>query len=127
MLVFDRKLRVLLVAGDAAGFRVLRMLTEGSCELAWLLQSGSEDLTGESDWPGIANVDVPKWPTAFVENRTFARTVTDLGIDVLLNVNSPFIVCKEVLKALSIGAFNLHPGPLPHYSGANALGVPPSN
>jgi methionyl-tRNA formyltransferase len=42
-------------------------------------------------------------------------------VDILLNVHSLYIVHRDVLAAPRLGAFNLHPGPLPRYAGLNAV------
>ena len=45
--------------------------------------------------------------------------LTALRPDVLLNVHSLTKVCGEVLAAFPVGAWNLHPGPLPEGAGIN--------
>jgi len=42
-------------------------------------------------------------------------------VDLLLNVHSLYVIHGTVLGAPRIGAFNLHPGPLPRYAGLNAV------
>jgi methionyl-tRNA formyltransferase len=43
-----------------------------------------------------------------------------MGVDLLLNVHSLYIVPEAVLRVPLHGAYNLHPGPLPEYAGLNA-------
>jgi methionyl-tRNA formyltransferase len=59
-------------------------------------------------------------PAALVRQPSFASRVDEHGVDVLVNVHYLHIVVSEVLQAPRIGAFNLHPGPLPAYTGLNA-------
>src|SRR5262249_9160099 len=59
-------------------------------------------------------------PAERVKDPNFAHDVASMGIDVLLNVHSLHIVKAEVIDALNVGAFNVHPGPLPEYAGMNA-------
>ncbi|HEY0836230.1 MAG TPA: formyltransferase family protein [Azospirillum sp.] len=60
------------------------------------------------------------WPAARVRDPDFADTLRAAGVDLLLNVHSLHIVCPAVLEAPRLGAYNLHPGPLPRYAGLNA-------
>lgn len=52
----------------------------------------------------------PPWRVAHAE-------LEPLGIDLLLNVHSLYIVPEAVLRIPRYGAHNLHPGPLPQYAG----------
>ena len=50
----------------------------------------------------------------------FAAQVRETEVDILLNVHSLYLAHEAVLSAPRVGAFNLHPGPLPLYAGLNA-------
>ena len=49
----------------------------------------------------------------------FAGWLEENAVDLLINVHALHIIRSDVLSALSIGGFNLHPGPLPRYAGLN--------
>jgi UDP-4-amino-4-deoxy-L-arabinose formyltransferase/UDP-glucuronic acid dehydrogenase (UDP-4-keto-hexauronic acid decarboxylating) len=63
---------------------------------------------------------VPTEPAERVREPGLADELRALPVDVLLNVHSLYLIAPEVLAAPVVGAFNLHPGPLPHYAGLNA-------
>ena len=56
---------------------------------------------------------------AEVEKSSSAELLREREVDLLLNVHSLFIIDEALLRAPRIGAFNLHPGPLPKYAGLN--------
>jgi methionyl-tRNA formyltransferase len=113
--------RILLVAGEAAGLQTLRAVTRTSHELVAILAapapSGFKGATLEAQ---AAKSGVPVWPAALVKEPSFAARVREAEVDVLLNVHSLYVVAEAVLEAPALGAFNLHPGPLPRYAGRNA-------
>ncbi len=64
-------------------------------------------------------LDLPVSDPGLVRDAAFGDRLRELEVDLLLNVHSLAIVAPEVLTAPRIGAFNLHPGPLPGYAGLN--------
>jgi methionyl-tRNA formyltransferase len=56
-----------------------------------------------------------------VKDPEFARTVRSAEVDIILNVHSLYVIPAPILQAARIGAFNLHPGPLPQYAGLNTV------
>src|SRR5207237_10106595 len=56
-----------------------------------------------------------------VKRPDYAQKIIDERVDVILNVHSRYIVHEEVCQAPRIGAFNMHPGPLPEYAGLNCV------
>jgi methionyl-tRNA formyltransferase len=110
-------MNVLLVGGEAAGVRLLRALAGAG---------GRHRLVGVMAEPGPGGVwgaaleaGLRTWPAALVGDPAFAATVRAEGVDLLLNAHSLRLVRPEVLAAARVGAFNLHPGPLPRYAGLN--------
>jgi methionyl-tRNA formyltransferase len=63
----------------------------------------------------------PVYPAQFVMNPEFAKEVRIQSVDLLLNAHSLYIIHHDILSAVRVGAFNLHPGPLPRYAGLNAV------
>lgn len=118
------RLRVLLVAGEAAGAHVLRVIESSGFSVAGLLISAGE--RGERP-PGKAvqaaaeRLECPVWSARSVRDPAFADTMRAADVDVLLNVHSLFVIREEVLAAPRIGSFNMHPGPLPECAGLNAV------
>ena len=68
-----------------------------------------------------AKFAVPAWPGTLVKEPAFADTIRSERVDLLLSINSLYLMCSEVLAAPRIGAFNLHPSLLPRYAGLNAV------
>jgi UDP-4-amino-4-deoxy-L-arabinose formyltransferase/UDP-glucuronic acid dehydrogenase (UDP-4-keto-hexauronic acid decarboxylating) len=81
------------------------------------------NLDGARQMPRVAAVakgmgfDV--WPAQRVSDPQLADDLRARHIDLLLNAHSLRVVPEGVVDAPSIGAFNLHPGPLPRYAGLN--------
>ena len=59
------------------------------------------------------------WEPDLVKHAELAERLRELRVDLLLNVHSLFLVHPAVVRAPTIGSFNLHPGPLPQYAGLN--------
>lgn len=118
------KPRVLLVAGEAAGAHVLRVVETAGFPVAGLLISAGE--RGERPPGPVVNaaanrLGCPVWPAASVRDPAFADTMKAAGVDILLNVHSLYVIRGEILAAPRIGSFNMHPGPLPECAGLNAV------
>ncbi len=130
-------MNVLLVAEEAAGVQALRLLSNSDHNLAGVLttvdtpdvdehhnvpdeiaapnkKSPSSSVAAIADGLGVPVIDAKR-----VKDPGFAAWMDSHHIDVLLNIHSLYRICSEVLQAARVGAFNLHPGPLPDYSGLN--------
>lgn len=115
------RLRVLFVGEEGAGVLALKVLATGPCVIAGVLNS---DVEGKSPVSvgGIARrLQYPVWPAERVRELALAEWIRGEQVDLLLNVHSLYIVRPEVLDALRLGAFNMHPGPLPRYAGLNCV------
>lgn len=115
----SEKLRVLLVAEESAGLQTLKMITNGPHQLAGVLASPSHASKAATVWNATTQLDVPVLAAESVKDDAFAQTVLDLDVDVLLNVHSLYLIRGSILDACRLGAYNMHPGPLPHYAGLN--------
>lgn len=113
-------LNVLIAGQEAAGAQILRTLAGSKHRVVAVLTQEPKAI-GESTSLSAhaARAGLPVMPAALVKDADFAARVRDLDVDLLLNVHSLHIVSDEVLAAPRIGAFNLHPGPLPSYAGLN--------
>ena len=113
----QRRLRVVLAAEESAGAHTLRGLIKTDHDIVGLLTSDPASAIGKlADSAGV-----PIWPARAVKDPAFAEKFRDEQVDLLLNVHSLYIVKPEVLEAPRLGAFNMHPGPLPEYAGLNCV------
>ena len=109
-------LRIVLVAEEAAGQRVLRALASLEHTVVAVLAEAAGPK--EQSVAELARrLELPVRPPELVTSAAFADTLRRERIDLLLNVHSLQLVAAEVLAAPAIGSFNLHPGPLPAYAG----------
>lgn len=70
---------------------------------------------------GVASrLGFPLWPARRCRESGFAGVITREAVDLLLNVQTTYVLPAEVVAAARKGSFNLHPGPLPDYAGLNA-------
>jgi methionyl-tRNA formyltransferase len=110
-------LTLFLAVEEAAGLQLLQALLRTPHRIAGVAVT-------PGDPAGVERLalrhGLPVWPAAHVRDPAFADVLRAAGADLLLNVHSLHIVCPEVLAAPRLGAYNLHPGPLPRYAGLNA-------
>ncbi|WP_448205603.1 methionyl-tRNA formyltransferase [Azospirillum sp. sgz302134] len=113
----SKALTLFLAVEEAAGLQLLQALLGTPHRIAGVAVTSA-------DAAGVERLaqrhGVPTWPAACVKDASFAETIRAAGVDLLLNVHSLHIVCPAVLEAPRLGAYNLHPGPLPRYAGLNA-------
>lgn len=107
-------LKILLVAEEAAGARALRMLERGG-RLPVAVVTDTEAVAD-----GAERLGIPRRELKSVEEPALAGWMRDESVDLMLNVHSILNPHPEVLAAPRLGAFNMHPGPLPAYAGFNA-------
>jgi methionyl-tRNA formyltransferase len=114
--------RVLLIGEESAGTRALRVLAQSNCEIAAVMTSTADRNQGTTSLAVIAKeLECTVWPARLVKDPQFASTVRSAHVDIILNVHSLYIIPAPVLEAARIGAFNMHPGPLPQYAGLNTV------
>lgn len=107
-------MKILIVGAEAAGARALRAVQRGAHRIAAVV---TDDYQLASS---AAELGVPVFPAMVVRTSAFADWIERRDVDILLNVHSLHVVESHVLQAPAIGSFNLHPGPLPQYSGLMA-------
>ena len=118
--VKEAGLRVLLVAEEAAGIQTLRAVAASPHRIVGVVTSGSFHGRGATVRDVATALGCPIWPADAVRDPQFGAAMRDVGVEVLLNVHSLQVITPALLEAPAIGAFNLHPGPLPEYAGLNA-------
>ncbi len=115
-------LNILLCGGESAGQQALRCLTGSPHRIVGVLA----EPPGSGKAPGLWNQACARGleclPAERIRCPEFALEVCERNVDVLLNVHSLYLVPEAVLEACRIGAFNLHPGPLPEYAGLDVPG-----
>ena len=112
-----RPLSIVLAAEEAAGLHVLRALARTPHRVHAVLTGGRETA---ADVAALARrLGIRLWPAARVRDPELAAELAQARIDMLLNVHSLYLVHEAILEAPRLGAFNLHPGPLPRYAGLN--------
>jgi len=110
-----RPLHVAVAAAEGTGAQVVRRLVERHRVHLVLASPSTEPSQGPAEV--AAENDIPVRAPELVTQPDFAETLRASGIDLLLNVHSLYIVHTDVLATPRLGAFNLHPGPLPEYAG----------
>ena len=126
-----KKLNLLLVAEEAAGAQALRLISNSDHSLAGVLTTvhppAADEISGTSKKKPLSTtiaaeagrLGIPVLDAKQVQNPEFAAWMDSHLIDVLLNVHSLYRICPQVFHSAKVGAFNLHPGPLPQYAGLN--------
>jgi methionyl-tRNA formyltransferase len=108
-------MRVALLCEESAGARVLDMLARSAHELVMLLTT-----EGSPAWSLATRLGLRPGPSGRVREPEFEQELAQAGAELLLNVHSLYIVPPAVLNVPRLGAYNLHPGPLPRCAGLNA-------
>lgn len=113
--------KVVLVAEEAAGIQTLRAVLKTRHRVIGVITSADVKSQRGATVRGVAEAaGCPTFPATAVRDPELGDMLREAGVDVLLNVHSLRVIHPAVLKAPAIGSFNLHPGPLPEYSGLNA-------
>ncbi len=113
----NRKLNIVLVGGESAGLQTLRLLTASPHRVVAVLATPAGSAKEPGLWNAAQKEGIRCIPADRIRLPEFAADLCHLEVDVLLNVHSLFLIPSEVLAACRVGAFNLHPGPLPEYAG----------
>lgn len=115
-------MRIVLVAEESAGSRVLQQLASTSHQLVAVLSSPPDGTgPGSRVWQDAEKLGVKTVPVSVVKEPGFQDELRDQAVDLLLNVHSLTVLPAAVLTAPRHGCFNLHPGPLPRYAGLNTV------
>jgi methionyl-tRNA formyltransferase len=120
--VATRRLRVVVIAEEAAGIQVLRGLLALPTPpeiVAVLTRSAAGGAERPVVHESAQQLGLDVWPSSSVKSPELATRLRSADVDLLLNVHSLFVIHPSVLAAPTIGSFNLHPGPLPEYAGLN--------
>ena len=113
-------MKILLLAEEAAGLRVLRSIAKRDIELVAVVTSRAKPGSLSSIESVARQVGCGVWRPAETRDEAFGDRLREIGIDILLNVHSLYLLSDSIISAPKIGSFNLHPGPLPQMAGLNA-------
>jgi UDP-4-amino-4-deoxy-L-arabinose formyltransferase/UDP-glucuronic acid dehydrogenase (UDP-4-keto-hexauronic acid decarboxylating) len=108
-------MHVVVVAEESAGAQALRLVVERGHRVVGALTSAEGPVAGVA-----ADHGLPVLEPDLVRDPAFADWISERDVDLLVNVHSLRIADGAVVTAPRIGAYNLHPGPLPRYAGLNA-------
>ena len=113
-------LKVALAAEEAAGIKALRLVAERGHDVAAVFtSSGAEE--GRTSVAAVAeSLGAAVRDASEVKDAALAGWLEEQGVDLLLNVHSLHIAADDVVRAPRLGAYNLHPGPLPERAGLNS-------
>jgi methionyl-tRNA formyltransferase len=115
-------MNVVLIAEESAGIQALSTLVDTDHRIVAVLASPLKSRFPRASVFLAANkYKLPVWPAELVKDASLAERLRAERVDMILNVHSLYLIHDEVLRAPVIGAFNLHPGPLPRHAGLNAV------
>lgn len=121
-MVAESRLRVVVIAEEAAGVQVLQGLLALPAPpeiVAVLTRSSAEGAERPVVYESAQKLGLDVWPSRSVRSPELATRLRSAEVDLLMNIHSLFLIHPSVLAAPTIGSFNLHPGPLPEYAGLN--------
>jgi methionyl-tRNA formyltransferase len=115
-------MNVVLAGEESAGLQMLRALAQRKDRVVAVLTTPPKPNSAKvSLWNAARDLGLETLPAELVKDSALADRLRSQSVDLFLNVHSLHVIHEEVLKASKLGAFNLHPGPLPRYAGLNAV------
>jgi methionyl-tRNA formyltransferase len=113
-------LTVALAAEDAAGLQALRLVAGRDHRIAAVFTDSAAGESTASVATAVESMGLERRPVSELLDEGAAAWLRAERIELFLNVHSLPNPHPSVLEAPTIGAYNLHPGPLPEYAGLNA-------
>lgn len=115
-------MRIVFSGQESAGVQALKILLASPHEIAGVFTSGDADAIGGSGVHTLAEQEgLTIFPAEFVRDKRAVEALGAQQVDIVLNVHSLYIVHDSLLELPTIGAFNVHPGPLPRLAGLNSI------
>lgn len=115
-------MNVALAAEESAGLQMLSALARSRHRVVVVLTAPPGPGSSKSSlWNAAQDFGFETLPAVLVKDPDLADQLRSRDVDILLNVHSLHIMHRDVLAAPRVGAFNLHPGPLPRYAGLNSI------
>ena len=114
-------MRIVLIAEESIGIRVLTELTKLQHEIVTVVaqEPADGDPHVQCVWTSAKQLGCDTWPADGVNDPKLAARIRQ-DVELVLNLHSRHILREELIEAASIGVFNLHPGPLPKYAGLSS-------
>jgi methionyl-tRNA formyltransferase len=113
------QLMIVLAAEEGAGVQALRLLAHRGHRVATVFTDSGGDGSSASVASTAEALGVPTRRASEVRQPALAQWLREQGVQLLLSVHSRHLVHADVLAAPALGAYNLHPGPLPECAGLN--------
>ncbi len=118
----NNSLRIVFSGQESAGVQALKILIASPHEIVGVFTSGDPTAIGGSGVQKLAEQEgLTTFPAEFVRDQRAVEALGPAPVDIVLNVHSLYIVDDSLLDLPSIGAFNVHPGPLPRLAGLNSI------
>jgi methionyl-tRNA formyltransferase len=114
-------MNVVLAAEESAGLQMLRSLAASQHRLVAVFAAPPTGGAAASVWNVSTSLGLETRPAKQLKDAALGEWLRSQQVDILLNVHSLYVIHSQVLAAPRLGAFNLHPGPLPRYAGLNAV------
>jgi methionyl-tRNA formyltransferase len=114
-------MNIVLAAEESAGLQMLRNLAASKHRVVCVFAAPPKDGSAASVWNVATNLGLETRPGKQLKDAALSQWLRSEQVDIFLNIHSLYLVHPEVLAAPRLGAFNLHPGPLPRYAGLNAV------
>ena len=114
-----KAMRIVLAADGSAGLKVARKVAGTGHVLSAVAAPATDANRPLLDIARDGGAEI--FAGSIVRDPDFADWMRDHSIDALLSVHTSYIMHEDVLNAAPVGAFNLHPGPLPSYAGRNPV------
>jgi methionyl-tRNA formyltransferase len=116
------QLRILLIGEESAGAQALNVVSRSGHHVIAVMTTPADSAPHNASLATAARrLGYEVWPTRLVKEPDLAHRIRAVGVDLILNVHSRYILDEAILQSARIGAFNLHPGPLPEYAGLNCV------
>ncbi len=109
----------MLAADEAIGPRVATLISRSAHDLVAIATPPST-VDNPRSLPSTArSLAIPCLDARRLDSNELVDEIRSVDADVLVNVHSLTKVSTDVLDLFAVGAWNLHPGPLPEGAGAN--------
>jgi methionyl-tRNA formyltransferase len=114
-------MNIVLAAEESAGLQMLRSLAGSKHRVVSVFAAPPKDGATASVWNVGTNLGLETRPAKQLKEAVLGEWLRAEQVDIFLNIHSLYLIHPNVLAAPRLGAFNLHPGPLPRYAGLNAV------
>ncbi len=113
------QLTIALAGEEAAGVQALRLLAHRGHRVVAVFTGGGEGGSSASPASTAESLGVPVRPPPRCASPRWRTWLEEQRVELLLSVHSRHLIHADVLAAPTLGAYNLHPGPLPERAGLN--------